>query len=39
MKGHTATINAVVITTDGCKTASGASDTAIKVWNTDLTSR
>lgn len=39
MKGHTATVNAVVITGDGCKAVSGASDMAIKVWNTDTASR
>ena len=39
MKGHTATVNAVMITSDGCKAVSGASDTAVKVWNTDPTSR
>lgn len=39
MRGHTAAVNAVAMTTDGSKTISGSSDGSTKVWNTDIASR
>ena len=39
MQGHTAVVNAVAVTADGCKTISAASDATVKVWNTNQTSR
>ena len=39
MPGHTAAVNAVAVTGDGCKTISGSFDTTIKFWNTDISSR
>lgn len=39
MTGHTAAVNAVVMTTDGTKTVSGSADGTIKVWSTDINSR
>ena len=39
MKGHTAAVNSVTVTTNGFKTVSGSSDSTIKVWNTDVESR
>ena len=39
MQGHTAEVNAVVMTTDGNKAASGSADSTIMVWNVDRNSR
>ena len=39
MTGHTAAVNAVLIDCDGLKTISGSSDTTVRVWNTDPSSR
>ena len=39
MRGHTAEVNAVVMTTDGSKAASGSADNTIMVWNVDRKSR
>ena len=39
MKGHTAAVNAVAITANGFKAVTGSSDSTIKVWNTDPSSR
>ena len=39
MQGHTAAVNAVAVTADGCKTISAASDATVKVWNTNQSSR
>lgn len=39
MTGHTASVNAVLISSDGSKAVSGSSDTTARVWNTDTTSR
>lgn len=39
MTGHTAAVNAVVVTTDGAKTVSGSADGTVKVWSTDTASR
>ena len=39
MTGHTASVNAVLISSDGSKTISGSSDTTVRVWNTDPASR
>lgn len=39
MTGHTASVNAVLISSDGSKAVSGSSDTTIRVWNTDSASR
>ena len=39
MQSHTAEVNAVVMTTDGNKAASGSADSTIMVWNVDRQSR
>ena len=39
MAGHTAAVNAVLVSRDGSKTVSAASDATVRVWNSDHTSR
>ena len=39
MTGHTAAVNAVLISSDGSKIVSGSSDATVKIWNSDPTSR
>ena len=39
MTGHTASVDAVLISSDGSKAISGSLDTTVRVWNTDCTSR
>ena len=38
MTGHTASVNTVLISSNGSKAISGSSDTTVRVWNTDTAS-
>ena len=39
MTGHTASVNAVLISSNGSKIVSASSDAMVKVWNSDPPSR